>query len=379
MKNVLVVFGTRPEAIKLCPLVATLMDRSAEFRTTVCVTSQHREMLDQVLDVFEVEPDFDLDLMKPDQSLFQITSSCLERMGEVIAETGPDCVVVQGDTTTTMATALAAYYSRVSVAHVEAGLRTFNKYSPFPEEINRRMTSVITDLHFAPTEHAAGNLRNEGVPRDKIRVTGNTVIDALHWVRDKNRREEWVLPGSLGDAHAGQRMILMTGHRRENLGPGLVAVCRAVKRVAEDGGESLKVVFPVHLNPNVKKPVQGMLSGVDNISLIDPVDYRTFVALMDRAYLIISDSGGIQEEAPSLGKPVLVTRDTTERPEAVDAGAVKLVGTDEEAIVEETRLLLDNEEAYRTMAEAENPFGDGTACTQIANHLSAAVLPVRDV
>lgn len=378
MKNLLVVFGTRPEAIKLCPLVATLMARSSEFTTTVCVTSQHREMLDQVLDVFGVTPHFDLDLMKPDQSLFQITSSCLDRMGKVIAETRPDCVVVQGDTTTTMATALAAYYSRVRVAHVEAGLRTFNKYSPFPEEINRRMTSVITDLHFAPTEHAAENLRNEGVPPDRIRVTGNTVIDALFWVQDKNRRQGWALPRGLGKAGPGERMILMTGHRRENLGPGLVAVSKAVRRIAEEEGESLQVVFPVHLNPNVRKPVQEVLSGIDNVRLIDPVDYRTFVALMDRAYLIISDSGGIQEEAPSLGKPVLVTRDTTERPEAVDAGAVKLVGTDEEKIVEETRLLLDNEEAYRRMAEAENPFGDGTACTQIADHLSAGFLPVED-
>ena len=367
MKHVLVVFGTRPEAIKLCPLVLELRQHSSDFKTTVCVTAQHREMLDQVLDIFDVRPDYDLDLMRQNQSLAYITSNCLNRIGETIERALPDILLVQGDTTTSFAASLAAYYNKVRVGHVEAGLRTYDKYSPFPEETNRRLTSAIADIHFAPTGTNRDNLLREGIPEDRIVVTGNTVIDALFWVRRKIRANQKPY-AELAGIDPGRRMILITGHRRENFGTRFAEICGAFKRLAERH-QDISIVYPVHLNPNVRRPVHEILAGVENIRLIEPVDYELFVYLMDRSYFIISDSGGIQEEAPSLGKPVLVTRDTTERPEAVAAGAVKLVGADPQKIVVEAELLLSDRAAYSRMANVENPYGDGHACRRIAESL----------
>ena len=363
MKHVMVVFGTRPEAIKMCPLVLELRHHSAEFKTTVCVTAQHRQMLDQVLEVFAVQPDYDLDLMRQNQSLEYITSNCLTKIGETIESEQPDIVLVQGDTTTSFATGLAAFYNKVPVGHVEAGLRTYNKYSPFPEEVNRRLTSAIADIHFAPTSVSRDNLLREGVPADRIVVTGNTVIDALCWMKRKLDSENKSFDELAGIDFA-KRMILITGHRRENFGQRFREICKAFKRIAQRHAD-VELVYPVHLNPNVREPVNDILTGVDNVKLIDPVDYEPFVFLMDQSYLIISDSGGVQEEAPSLGKPVLVTRDTTERPEAVDAGAVKLVGTDPELIVSEAERLLLDEKAYAEMSNVQNPYGDGHACERI--------------
>jgi UDP-N-acetylglucosamine 2-epimerase (non-hydrolysing) len=367
MKNVLVVFGTRPEAIKLCPLVLELKQHPSDFKTTVCVTAQHREMLDQVLEIFDVRPDYDLDLMRQNQSLAYITSTCLNRIGETIERALPDVLLVQGDTTTSFAASLAAYYNKVPVGHVEAGLRTYDKYSPFPEETNRRLTSAIADIHFAPTETNRDNLLREGIPQDSIFVTGNTVIDALFWVRQKIRSDQKPY-ADLAGVDPGKRMVLITGHRRENFGTRFAEICRAFKRLAERH-QDITIVYPVHLNPNVRRPVHEILAGVENIRLIEPVDYELFVYLMDRSYFIISDSGGIQEEAPSLGKPVLVTRDTTERPEAVAAGAVKLVGADPQKIVVEAELLLSDHAAYARMADVANPYGDGHACRRIAESL----------
>jgi len=373
MKHVLVVFGTRPEAIKLCPLVLELRKHSSDFKTTVCVTAQHREMLDQVLDIFDVRPDYDLDLMRQDQSLAYITSNCLNRIGETIERALPDILLVQGDTTTSFAASLAAYYNKVPVGHVEAGLRTYDKYSPFPEETNRRLTSAIADIHFAPTGTNRDNLLREGIPEDRIVVTGNTVIDALFWVRRKIRANEKPY-AELAGVDPGRRMILITGHRRENFGMRFAEICGAFKRLAERH-QDISIVYPVHLNPNVRRPVHEILAGVENVKLVEPVDYELFVYLMDRSYFIISDSGGIQEEAPSLGKPVLVTRDTTERPEAVAAGAVKLVGADPQKIVVEAELLLSDRAAYSRMANVENPYGDGHACRRITESL----LHLRDL
>lgn len=368
MKKVMLIFGTRPEAIKLCPLVKELKNQKEKFETIVCVTAQHREMLDQVLDVFDVKPDYDLNIMKNDQTLFDITCRCLTEIGAVINKEKPDIVLVQGDTTTTFVTSLAAYYNKVKIGHVEAGLRTGNKYSPFPEEINRRITSVIADLHFAPTQKSKNNLLSEGVREENIVVTGNTVIDALLWVRKKiqNERKEYK---ELDSIDFTQKIILVTGHRRENFGQDLINICEALKNIATKYND-IEIVYPVHLNPNVSKPVYNLLSGINNINLLKPLDYEPFVYLMVKSHFIISDSGGIQEEAPSLGKPVLVTRNTTERPEAVETGAVKLVGTDRNKIIRETEKLLNDPQYYHRMALLQNPYGDGHACERIINSLS---------
>lgn len=333
----------------------------------VCVTSQHRQMLDQILKTFEVTPDYDLNVMKDNQSLFDVTTACLAQTGDVIENEKPDIVIVQGDTTTTFAASLAAYYHRVKVGHVEAGLRTGDKYSPFPEEINRRLTSVMADIHFAPTERSKENLLSEGVTTEKIMVTGNTVIDALLWVRQKTRSENWRYP-VLDKIDFQKKIILVTGHRRENFGQGFVSLCEVLKELA-DMNKDVEVVYPVHLNPNVKQPVYKLLSGITNIKLLEPLDYEPFVNLMDNSYFIISDSGGIQEEAPSLGKPVLVTRDTTERPEAVDAGTAKLVGTSKERILFEAEKLLNDPAEYQRMSTIRNPYGDGRACDRILSGL----------
>ena len=368
MKKILLVFGTRPEAIKLCPLVKKLEEHADRLKTIVCVTAQHREMLDQVLDIFDVSPDYDLDLMRKDQELSDITSHCLLETGKVIKDEKPDIVLVQGDTTTTFVTALASYYNQVMVGHVEAGLRTGNKYSPFPEEINRKLTSAIADIHFAPTQKNKYNLLAEGIPEERIVVTGNTVIDALLWVRERIRTERKEYQ-ELRDIDFEKKIILVTGHRRENFGGEFINVCQALKEIAMRHSDS-EIVYPVHLNPNVREPVYRILSGIKNIKLLAPLGYEPFVYLMDKVYFIISDSGGVQEEAPSLGKPVLVTRNTTERPEAVEVGTVKLVGTDKDTIIEESEKLLNDKKYYDRMAKIKNPYGDGQACERIIRSLS---------
>jgi UDP-N-acetylglucosamine 2-epimerase (non-hydrolysing) len=370
-KKVLTVFGTRPEAIKMAPLVHALA-ADERFDARVCVTAQHREMLDQVLGLFEITPDYDLNIMKPGQSLNDVTTAILTGIKPVFEEFKPDVVLVHGDTATTFATALAAYYQQIPVGHVEAGLRTGNIYSPWPEEANRKLTGAITRYHFAPTDTSKANLLAENVPVDQISVTGNTVIDALFWVRDKITQDR-ALKTELAslypmlDAH--KRMILVTGHRRESFGGGFERICESLRQIAMANPEC-QIIYPVHLNPNVQEPVNRLLSGVDNIHLIPPQDYLPFVYLMTRSSIILTDSGGIQEEAPSLGKPVLVMRETTERPEAVDAGTVKLVGTDADKIVAEVNTLLTDADAYQRMSQAHNPYGDGSACWRILMALS---------
>ncbi len=364
MPEIALVFGTRPEAIKLAPLVLALRD-DPDLRPVVCVTAQHREMLDQVLAIFGIAPDADLDLMRPDQTLAGLTARAVAGIDAWLADARPDLVLVQGDTTTVFCAALAAFYRGIPVGHVEAGLRTGNLHSPFPEEANRVLTSRLADLHFAPTAGARDHLLREGVPAERIFVTGNTVIDALHLVIEQVRRDPPPVPGLDERELRGDRpLVLVTGHRRENFGPGFQRVCRALTRLADAFPDHL-FVYPVHLNPNVQRPVHAILSGRDNVLLIDPLPYLPFVRLMDRATLILTDSGGVQEEAPGLGKPVLVTRETTERPEAVTAGTVKLVGTDEERIVAEATRLLTDPEAYAAMARAVNPYGDGKATGRI--------------
>jgi UDP-N-acetylglucosamine 2-epimerase (non-hydrolysing) len=366
-KKLLIVFGTRPEAIKMAPLVKELK-KSSTLEIKVCVTAQHRQMLDQVLELFEIKPDYDLDLMRSGQTLPQLTSSILMGMDGVLADCRPNWVLVHGDTSTTMATSLAAYYRQVGVAHVEAGLRTKNLYSPWPEEGNRQITGRLAGLHFAPTEEARCNLLNEGVSDVKIHVTGNTVIDALMGVSHRIDSDEEIrnsLSARFPFLDQKKRLVLVTGHRRENFGAGFESVCHALKYIACEPG--VQVVYPVHLNPQVQEPVRRILGDAANVHLIEPLDYLPFIYLMKCSYLILTDSGGIQEEAPSLGKPVLVMRDTTERPEAVAAGTVRLVGTDHDRIVRETLTLLRDEAAYRCMAFAHNPYGDGAACQRIRN------------
>ncbi len=363
--KLLVVFGTRPEAIKMAPLVEELQ-RSSKLTVEVCVTAQHRQMLDQVLQLFSITPRYDLDLMRPGHTLPQLTSSILLGMDAVFADYRPDWVLVHGDTSTTMATSLAAYYQKVGVAHVEAGLRTHNLYSPWPEEGNRQITGRLARLHFAPTEESRSNLLKEQVSADTIYVTGNTVIDALLNVSrriDTDVTLQAELAGRFPFLDPAKRLILVTGHRRENFGSGFVAMCNALKDIAAE--PDVQVVYPVHLNPQVQEPVRRILGGAANIHLIEPLDYLPFIYLMKRTYLILTDSGGIQEEAPSLGKPVLVMRDTTERSEAVAAGTVRLVGADHRRIVRETLTLLSDEAAYQRMAFAHNPYGDGNACQRI--------------
>ncbi|QTL39690.1 UDP-N-acetylglucosamine 2-epimerase (non-hydrolyzing) [Xenorhabdus budapestensis] len=364
--KVLTVFGTRPEAIKMAPLVHALA-RDNAFEAKVCVTAQHREMLDQVLHLFGVKPDFDLNIMKQGQDLTDITCRILESMKPVLSEFKPDVVLVHGDTTTTMATSLAAFYQRIPVGHVEAGLRTGDLYSPWPEEANRKIAGHLATYHFAPTENSRNNLLQESIADNTIFVTGNTVIDALLWVRDRIMNDE-VLSEQFAELYPfidpNKKMILVTGHRRENFGGGFERICEALAQIARMHPD-VQVVYPVHLNPNVCEPVKRILHDIDNVILINPQDYLPFVYLMDHAYLILTDSGGIQEEAPSLGKPVLVMRNTTERPEAIDAGTVRLVGTKTQTIVDEVTRLLTDDSAYQQMSRAHNPYGDGKACQRI--------------
>jgi UDP-N-acetylglucosamine 2-epimerase (non-hydrolysing) len=368
MYKILLIFGTRPEAIKLCPVIRCLREHPGKFDVRVCVTAQHREMLDQVLEAFQVKPDHDLDLMLPGQTLFQSTSRILAGLEPVLRAEKPGMVIVQGDTTTTFCGALGAFYSRVPVAHVEAGLRTHDMRQPFPEEMNRVLASHLTALHFASTEMAAQNLRDEGVTADSIHVTGNTGIDAVLFVREaleQGRLEQGVLRGSeWPELDASKKLIVVTAHRRESFGDGFERICRALARIADRS--DVQLLYPVHPNPNVQDPVQRYLAGHANVHLMEPQGYVAFVDLMRRAYLLITDSGGIQEEGPSLGKPILVLREKTERPEAVTAGTVKLVGTDEGRIVREATVLLDDCEAYNLMSRVHNPYGDGHASARIA-------------
>lgn len=369
MKKILMIFGTRPEAIKMAPLVKEFQKDNGLFNTKVCITAQHREMLDQVLDFFEIIPDYDLDLMKPGQNLFYLTASIIESLKSVLEEFVPDYVFVHGDTTTTMASAIASFYAGSKVCHIEAGLRTFNKLSPFPEEINRQITGRICDYHFAPTLSSKNNLLKENSAEKNILVTGNTVIDALYLstIRLNNLSNEIInfIKSNLNDH---QDVVLVTGHRRENHGDGFERVCLALREIAEKKPD-IKIIYPVHLNPNVQQPVKKHLANLENVLLINPLSYPDFIWLMNRSKLIITDSGGVQEEAPSLGKPVLVIRDTTERPEAVTAGTVILVGTNKDLIVKETLDLLNNKERYKIMSELHNPYGDGKACKRIVEFI----------
>lgn len=370
IKRVLLVFGTRPEAIKMAPVVKVLKAHPA-FDARVCVTAQHRQMLDQVLELFEITPEFDLNLMKPGQDLTDITTGVLQGLKTVFAEWRPDVVLVHGDTSTTFGASLAAFYQRIPVGHVEAGLRTGNLYSPWPEEANRKLTGVLAHWHFAPTATSQDNLLREGVNPATVHVTGNTVIDALLQVREKinsNASLQQQFAEQFAFLDASKRLILVTGHRRENFGGGFERICEALARIATENPD-VQVLYPVHLNPNVQEPVKRLLGSIGNVHLIEPQDYLPFVYLMDKSTLILTDSGGIQEEAPSLGKPVLVMRDTTERPEAVEAGTVKLVGTDRATIVREANRLLDDVAAYDAMARAHNPYGDGKAAARIRDIL----------
>lgn len=368
IKN-LIIFGTRPEAIKMAPLVKEFLKHNEVFETRVCVTAQHREMLDQVLSFFEIIPDYDLDLMKPNQNLYSLTSDILLGLKPVLEEFNPNYVYVHGDTTTTMAASIASFYSGAKVCHVEAGLRTNNKYSPFPEEMNRQVTGRIADYHFAPTEQSKQNLIDENVLADSILITGNTVIDALLESTVKvNSIENPEIEKLKLIVDKSKKLIVVTGHRRENHGQGFINICEALKEIAVSHAD-VQIIYPVHLNPNVKGPVYEILSGIDTVQLIEPLAYPAFVWLMNQSYLIITDSGGVQEEAPSLGKPVLVMRDTTERPEAVDAGTVILVGTDKDKIVKECNDLLTSTARYKKMSALHNPYGDGNACKRIVEHI----------
>lgn len=364
--KILTVFGTRPEAIKMAPLVDAL-NKDTDFESKVCVTAQHREMLDQVLELFAITPDYDLNIMKAGQSLSEITSKILLGLEPILKEFQPQLVLVHGDTSTTLSAGLAAFYQQIPIGHVEAGLRTGDLSSPWPEEGNRKLTGAITKLHFAPTASSQTNLLNEGVPTDKIAITGNTVIDALMMVSNKlndNTQLAKSLDAQFPQLDASKKLILVTGHRRESFGNGFERICEALAELASKHAD-IQILYPVHLNPNVREPVNRILQGHDNIHLIEPQDYLPFVYLMNKAYLILTDSGGIQEEAPSLGKPVLVMRDVTERPEAVNAGTVQLVGTDKQKIVRSIEKLLQDEILYNKMSRAHNPYGDGQACQHI--------------
>lgn len=382
MKNVMLVFGTRPEAIKMAPLVKEFQKHPDMFRTMVCVTGQHRQMLDQVLEIFGITPDYDLNIMKQGQDLYDVTARVLTGMRSVLDEARPDLVLVHGDTTTSTAAALAAFYKQIPVGHVEAGLRTHNIYSPWPEEMNRQITGRIASWHFAPTPLSRSNLTAEAVPEERILVTGNTVIDALHVVVDRIRNDSGLADGlkeslrlagyDTERADAGRRLVLITGHRRENFGDGFLNICRAIKALSEKY-PGVDFVYPMHLNPNVRRPIHEVfgqeLSGLGNMFFIEPLEYLSFVFLMEKSYIVLTDSGGIQEEAPGLGKPVLVMRDTTERPEALEAGTVRLVGTDCGRIASEVSSLMDSPEAYTRMSRAVNPYGDGRACPRIVEFI----------
>ncbi|CAG2534656.1 UDP-N-acetylglucosamine 2-epimerase (non-hydrolysing) [Maribacter dokdonensis] len=370
-KKNLIIFGTRPEAIKMAPLVKEFQKNNDFFETRVCITAQHREMLDQVLFFFEITPDYDMDLMKPNQNLYTLTSDIITGLKPIIEEFKPDYVYVHGDTTTTMASSIAAFYSGANVCHVEAGLRTFNMRSPFPEEMNRSVTGVISNIHFSPTETSKNNLIKENKSKNSILVTGNTVIDALQFSVDKVNSvnfDDTEISRLKEIIDSDKKLILVTGHRRENHGQGFINICEALKEIAITNSDT-QIIYPVHLNPNVQKPVYELLDEIENVNLIAPLSYPAFVWLMNQSYLIITDSGGVQEEAPSLGKPVLVMRNTTERPEAVDAGTVILVGTDKSIIVNETKKLLNNQSAYENMSKLHNPYGDGKACKRIVEYI----------
>lgn len=368
MKKNLIVFGTRPEAIKMAPLVKEFL-KHPEFETKVCVTAQHREMLDQVLAFFDIIPDYDMDLMKPNQNLYSLTADILLGLRPILEEYQPDYVYVHGDTTTSMAAGIAGFYSGAQICHIEAGLRTQNKKSPFPEEMNRQVTGRIADFHFAPTTASEQNLLKENISQESILVTGNTVIDALLESSERVKNfESQEIDALKGMVDTSKKIILVTGHRRENHGQGFIDICEALKVIALNNN-NVQIIYPVHLNPNVKGPVYDILSDIDNINLIEPLSYPAFVWLMNQSYLIITDSGGVQEEAPSLGKPVLVMRDTTERPEAVDAGTVILVGTDKNRIVQECSSLLMDSDRYNQMTALHNPYGDGKASKRIAHYI----------
>lgn len=366
--KVLTILGTRPEAIKMAPVIKELEKYPDEITSLICATAQHREMLDQVLDVFDIRPDHDLDLMRPGQTLSQLTANILTQLDQLMARERPDWVLLQGDTTTVMVASLVAYYHRVRVGHVEAGLRTSDKWQPYPEEINRRLTDVLADLYFAPTEGSRQNLLREGVAEQAIVVTGNTVVDALQMTVRRLRQEDRRSSPWLSN---GRRLILVTAHRRENFGEPLTHICHALAELAARYPSQIQIVYPVHPNPNVLEPVRKMLGGIRNITLTEPLSYYEFVRLMSEAYLILTDSGGLQEEAPSLGVPVLVLREVTERPEGVAAGVVKVVGTDERTIVEETAALMENDLAYQRMAQAANLYGDGHASQRIVEAIRA--------
>jgi len=371
--KIMLVFGTRPEAIKMAPLCHAFYKQSEIFDTFVCVTAQHREMLDQVLNLFEITPDFDLDLMSPGQDLFDITSNVLLGMRDILEEVKPDLVLVHGDTSTTFATSLAAFYAGVRVGHVEAGLRTYDLFSPFPEEFNRQVTGKLADWHFCPTTLSAQNLIDEGVPSEKARVTGNTVIDALYWVINRFDSDDSLKSKTI--KHLTKRLsfnwevdqfILITGHRRENFGAGFISICEAIRDLAELF-PGIQFVYPVHLNPNVQQPVMSIVGNLRNVHLIAPLSYEPFIYLLNKCHLVLTDSGGIQEEAPSLGKPVIVMRDTTERPEAVSSGNVILVGASKEKIIANVTTLLTDQDSYQKMANALNPYGDGNSSEYIVN------------
>lgn len=381
-KKIMLVFGTRPEAIKMAPLVLALQRQPDQFETKVCVTGQHREMLDQVLEIFDITPDFDLNIMKHGQNLYDVTARVLTGMGDILKEAQPDIVLVHGDTTTSTAAALAAFYEQIPVGHVEAGLRTHNIYSPWPEEMNRQLTGRLATYHFAPTPLSRENLLREGISDEKIVVTGNTVIDALYWVVEKIKNDK-NLNNALNDGLKnagydvtrladGKKLVLITGHRRENFGDGFIQMCTAIKDLTQKYPD-VDFVYPMHLNPNVRKPIRKVFGedfgNLSNMFFIEPLEYLSFVYLMEKSYLVLTDSGGIQEEAPGLGKPVLVMRDTTERPEAVTAGTVKLVGTDYQKILDHVSTLLDDAAAYQQMSQAVNPYGDGQACGRIIEYL----------
>lgn len=381
MKKVLLVFGTRPEAIKMAPLVKAFQNDTRNFVTEVCVTGQHRQMLDQVLELFEISPEYDLNIMKQGQDLYDITARVLTGMRNILKQSKPDIVLVHGDTTTSTAAAIAAFYQQIPVGHIEAGLRTHNIYSPWPEEMNRQITGRIAEYNFAPTQLSRNNLLNEGVDNNKIVVTGNTVIDALYWVVNKtkthpelNEELSGIISANGFDVNrtAIRRLVLITGHRRENFGEGFISICKAIKTLANKYPQ-VDFVYPMHLNPNVRKPIYDVFGtnkdSFENLFFIEPLEYLSFVFLMEKSTIVLTDSGGIQEEAPGLGKPVVVMRDTTERPEALNAGTVKLVGTDYNKIIHEVSMLLDNHMYYEIMSNAVNPYGDGKACERIVSHL----------
>lgn len=369
MTKNLFIFGTRPEAIKMAPLIKAFQKHPELFDVKICVTAQHREMLDQVLDFFDISADYDLDLMRPDQNLYTLTANIITGMKPVLETFQPDYVFVHGDTTTTMAGSIASFYSGAKVCHVEAGLRTHNKWSPFPEEINRQITGRICDYHFAPTKTSKQNLLQENIKEDTILVTGNTVIDALHHSVERVIHEPSTLIQGISKTLGNKEVVLVTGHRRENHGDGFIRICEALKEIAI-GNKNHIIVYPVHLNPKVQEPVNRILANIENVLLIEPMAYQDFIWMMNRSKIIITDSGGVQEEAPSLGKPVLVMRDTTERPEAVEAGTVVLVGTNKDVIVNETLDLLNNTKRFENMSKLHNPYGDGKACERIVDFIT---------